>query len=444
MISETFRPVTTEMSLNDSYTDVMLLREGSMSRLFRVSKAGKYFIIKTTKDNSAMQLAMLKREYELSIKLQHYHLSHVYTYEEHSPVGPGIVMEYIDGRDLNEYLAENPDVDSRRRVFAQFLEVVSYIHKNGIIHNDLKPENILISRANDDVKLLDFGLSNSDAHYLTKSMGGTREYASPELLAQSEDIDARSDIYSIGHILRKIFPHNYRGCARKCLCVKRDDRWVNVDQLYRNFRRSGHPVFGLIIVILIGAVFGMSYLLNDGGINEAQQRELLDSLSIARDAMLKAQKDAAEAKQEASLAQQQLDSVSAVQRSAEEEQKRIEASRTDFINEFRTALNNRFKLACDSIKGVPYAEFSYRIMASYSSDLVKIKEQYLLKATDETTKALVVSAYDDCATINFNKINAMINPKSLLYYSKDSLSAEEFNFYDQLLIKHKPYRKYQP
>ena len=272
MISETFRPVTSGMNLNDSYTDVILLREGSMSRLYRVSKAGKYFIIKTTKDNTAMQLSMLKREYELSIKLQHYHLSHVYTYEEQSPVGPGIVMEYIDGRDLNEYLAENPDIDSRRRVFAQLLEVVSYIHKNGIIHNDLTPENILISRANDDVKLLDFGLSNSDAHYLTKSMGGTREYASPELLAQSEDIDARSDIYSLGHILRKMFPHNYRGCARKCLYVKREDRWVNVDQLYRNFRRSGHPVFGLIIVILIGAVLGVSYLLNDGGINEEQQR----------------------------------------------------------------------------------------------------------------------------------------------------------------------------
>ena len=75
-----------------------------MSRLYRVSKAGKYLVIKTTKDNSAMQLAMLKREYELSIKLDHYHLPHFYTYDTNTPVGPGFVMEYIDGRNLTQFL----------------------------------------------------------------------------------------------------------------------------------------------------------------------------------------------------------------------------------------------------------------------------------------------------------------------------------------------------
>lgn len=443
MISETFRPVTSGMNLNDSYTDVMLLREGSMSRLYRVSKAGKYFIIKTTKDNTAMQLSMLKREYELSIKLQHYHLSHVYTYEEQSPVGPGIVMEYIDGRDLNEYLTENPDIDSRRRVFAQLLEVVSYIHKNGIIHNDLKPENILISRANDDVKLLDFGLSNSDAHYLTKSMGGTREYASPELLAQSEDIDARSDIYSLGHILRKMFPHNYRGCARKCLCVKREDRWVNVDQLYRNFRRSGHPVFGLIIVILIGAVLGVSYLLNDGGINEEQQRELLDSLSIARDAMVKAQKDAAEAKQEATIAQQQFDSIRDVQAKTEAERQQWEETKNLAVNEMKKQLNGCYQLASDSIEKAPYMSFAYQILKNYTIKAQEIKNKYIASAADETIGSIIASTFETSNSEYSNALNNKAKSKPNMYDKIDELGVKKIEFYNSLLQKGLPFREYE-
>ncbi len=443
MISETFRPVTSGMNLNNSYTDIMPLREGSMSRLYRVSKAGKYFIIKTTKDNTAMQLAMLKREYELSIKLQHYHLSHVYTYEEQSPVGPGIVMEYIDGRDLNEYLSENPDIDSRRRVFAQLLEVVSYIHKNGIIHNDLKPENILISRANDDVKLLDFGLSNSDAHYLTKSMGGTREYASPELLAQSEDIDARSDIYSIGLILRKMFPHNYRGCARKSLCVKREDRWVNVDQLYRNFRRSGHPVFGLIIVILIGAILGVSYLLNNGGINEAQQRELLDSLSVARDAMVKAQKDAAEAKQEATIAQQQFDSIRDVQAKTEAERQQWEETKNLAVNEMKKQLNGCYQLASDSIEKTPYMSFAYQILKNYTIKAQETKNKYIASAADETIGSIIVSTFETSNSEYSNALNNKAKSKPNMYDKIDELGVKKIEFYNSLLQKGLPFREYE-
>ncbi|MBR5332635.1 MAG: serine/threonine protein kinase [Muribaculaceae bacterium] len=443
MVSETFRPVTPSFDVSGSYTDIVLLREGANMRLYRASKVGKYFAIKTTKDNLALQLAMLKREYELSIALDHYHLPHFYTFEPNLPMGPGIVMEYIDGRNLNEFLAENPSHDTRRRVFAQLLEVVAFIHKNGIVHNDLKPENILITKSNEDVKLLDFGLSNTDAHYLTKTMGCTRDYASPELLSQSDDIDARSDIYSLGKIMQLIFPRKYRSLSRKCLHENRDKRWDNVDQISRQWNKS-RRLWKYVIIAVAVALMGLILTYKIGISHKAQQRELLDSLSIAREAMVKAQKDAAEAKQEATLAQQQLDSASVVQRRTEEEQKRIETERTAFINELKTALNNRFKLAYDSIKGIPYVDFSYQIMASYCRDLVKIKEQYLLKATDETTKALVVSTYDNCATINSNKINAMINPKSSIYSCIDSLSAEEFNFYHQLLNNHKPYRKYQP
>jgi serine/threonine protein kinase len=240
--SETFRPVTVNLDTTSSFTDPVLLRETANARLYRMSKAGKHFIIKTTKDNSAMQLSILKREYEMSISFNHYHIAHHYTYETQTPIGPGIVMEYIDGRNLGEYLAENPSSDSRRRVFYQILDAVAYIHKCGIIHNDLKPENILISRANNDVKLIDFGLSDNDAHYLAKTLGCTPTYASPELLSHGSAIDARSDIYSLGRIMQLILGANTTRCLKSVsIATPTADMTTLTNSVASGSKPNSHP-----------------------------------------------------------------------------------------------------------------------------------------------------------------------------------------------------------
>lgn len=150
----------------------------------------------------------LKREYELSTGLSHPFMVNILSFEEDTPIGPGILMEYVNGRNLKEYLKEKPNLSNRITIWNQILDAVSYIHHKGIIHNDLKPENILLTYSGDNVKLLDFGLSDDDSHYLSKSLGCTIHYASPELLKlgelsaaerriQAKSLDVRSDIYSL-------------------------------------------------------------------------------------------------------------------------------------------------------------------------------------------------------------------------------------------------------
>ena len=151
----------------DCYYDFKLLKITASSKLWRASRDGKYFLIKTTKENSEHQLKMLRREYELSIGCDNPHIVHVFTYEYDLHDGDGIVMEYIEGRTLDEYLLEKPSLESRQRVFGELLSAVNYLHKRGIIHNDLKPENILITRADDTLKIIDFGLADKDAHQNT-------------------------------------------------------------------------------------------------------------------------------------------------------------------------------------------------------------------------------------------------------------------------------------
>lgn len=254
-ISETFKPVGGEMGYDSSYSMPELYAETSSAVLYRVRKAGKYFMIKIPKDNSGRSLAMLQREYELSIGLQHPNVVNVFTYEPSTVVGAGIVMEYVDGRTLEQFLAENPTPSMRCRVFEQLLQAVAYIHRRGLVHNDIKPENILITRTDNDVKLIDFGLSDSDAYYLARTLGCTRAYASPELMARDKDIDARSDIYSLGVVMKEIFGNRYSRISSRCLNTKKEKRYANAEELLSAFKHRNTPL--KLSIAILTAMFLM-------------------------------------------------------------------------------------------------------------------------------------------------------------------------------------------
>lgn len=256
---------------NDSFHDYKLLKTTSYSKLWRVSCDGKYFLIKTTKDNSEYQISMLRREYELSIGCDNPNIVHVIFYEKNTLEGDGIVMEYIEGRTLDEFLLEKPSLETRQRIFGELLSAVNYLHKKGIIHNDLKPENIIITRSDNTLKLIDFGLADNDAFYVLKTLGCTQRYASPELLSHDvrariatskQKIDARSDIYSIGIIMSEIFEGRYKRIINKCIKEKADDRFSDVAALQRkwNGRNKVWKYLAVIVILLVAAFPTYLYL----------------------------------------------------------------------------------------------------------------------------------------------------------------------------------------
>ena len=266
--SDLFTTETDPQPVINGYHDPILLITTAYASLYRISKSGRYFLIKTTKDNSPQARAMLRREYELSIGCDHPHLVHVYLFEEESPVGPGIVMEYIEGRTLDRFLAENPVPSVRRRIFGELLAVVEYLHKHGIIHNDLKPENILITRNGDNLKLIDLGLSDNDAQYLCRTPGCTPEYASPELLSGSIQPDLRSDIYSIGRLMQLLFGEKYARIVRRCLQTDRNRRFENVESLQRRWQQHNRP-WHIMLAVVVMILFLLPSLLY---LNERRSR----------------------------------------------------------------------------------------------------------------------------------------------------------------------------
>ena len=226
-------------------------------RLYLAAKAGKRFILKTS-DGRGKGLEQLKREYELSIGLSHPGLAYVFTYEDESPVGPCIVQEYVDGESLSEWLGHNPGAKERRRVVSELLSVMAYLHQKGVIHNDLKPENILIARSGGSLKLIDLGFADNDT-FADKALGGTRAYASPELLAGGR-VDARSDVYSIGLILREILSGRCSCIVRRCLQKEPGRRYESAGKLERAWKRRLLPLWISLAAAVAIALASLSYV----------------------------------------------------------------------------------------------------------------------------------------------------------------------------------------
>ena len=118
------------------------------------------------------------------------------------------VMEYLTGKTLDAVLGDKPMPLQRiSRIMDQVADALDHAHSQGLIHRDIKPSNIIVDEnRNDHVVLMDFGLvrAGQDSK-LTKTgmIVGTPEYMSPEQ-AQGEEVDYRTDIYSLGVVLYRM------------------------------------------------------------------------------------------------------------------------------------------------------------------------------------------------------------------------------------------------
>ncbi len=119
-----------------------------------------------------------------------------------------LVMEFVDGHNLRKHIKDRDlTITQMIDLTIRLCHGLDFLHQKGIVHRDIKPENFLFSRDLRAVKIVDFGLSKSNASWRTRWMkegGGTRRYMSPEQLAK-RNLDARSDIFSLGITLYELF-----------------------------------------------------------------------------------------------------------------------------------------------------------------------------------------------------------------------------------------------
>jgi serine/threonine protein kinase len=122
----------------------------------------------------------------------------------------GMVMEWIDGENLEQLLSKRQQALSRKdvwRVMGPILDAVGYAHQRGLVHRDIKPPNILLHREDNLFvpKIADFGIAKllnaGEQKTGTGEILGTIKYMAPEQIQDSKSVDHRADIYALGMTL---------------------------------------------------------------------------------------------------------------------------------------------------------------------------------------------------------------------------------------------------
>ena len=150
-----------------------------------------------------------KAEAVIQAKLNHSHIVTVFDFVATADT-LAMVMEYVEGKPLDQVIEECHGPMEPGRAIAlmrQILSAMGYAHGQGLVHRDIKPSNIAIQRLGDEeiAKVMDFGiakiLGSEKLKTATGAKMGTLAYMSPEQIRSPKNVDARSDIYSLGAVL---------------------------------------------------------------------------------------------------------------------------------------------------------------------------------------------------------------------------------------------------
>jgi serine/threonine protein kinase len=146
------------------------------------------------------------REAQAAAALDHPNICTVHEFDE-AEEKTFISMAYVEGQSLKKKIESGPlEIDEALRIATQVAEGLQEAHKKGVVHRDIKSSNIMVTEQ-DHAKIMDFGLARVAGGTLVTKEGttmGTIAYMSPEQ-ARGEEVDHRSDIWSLGVVLYEMF-----------------------------------------------------------------------------------------------------------------------------------------------------------------------------------------------------------------------------------------------
>ena len=262
--------------ISRQFTDVTILSTSEVNIVAKAKRYGRWWLLKGLNKQVANETAYIQRlrkELELLMQLEHHFVVTTFGLEMVEDLGNCIVMEYVEGTTLKEWLREKHTCKDRKRIAIQLGEAVDYIHTKGIVHRDLKPENIIITKNCNNVKLIDFGLADTCSYAILKQPAGTPQYMSPEQM-QTAVADVRNDIYSLGIVYSEMnLGYGFKHIIRRCL-KPIELRYQNVSELRNAIRKQEKitAIFAWSAIVLLVVVAAFIIVTQTLRISELRQQ----------------------------------------------------------------------------------------------------------------------------------------------------------------------------
>lgn len=258
-----------ENNFSNDYTNLRPLHSSRYgnSRIFTATCNGKKVIVKALKaecaDNADCK-ASLQQEYETTAMLDNKYIRKAIDFVQIEGLGDCIIFEYIDGKSLAEHVRVGTLSEKQvKNILAEVCDGLYYMHRNGVVHCNLNPENIMVTASDCRAKLIDIGVpetkQDADRELLIKEM----EFVAPEII-KGEEIDGRSDVYSLGKIMEFIGERNiskqFGTVATHCTQFSREQRFDSISDV-RSAISKGHSFVKIIIVAVVALIVaGLAFI----------------------------------------------------------------------------------------------------------------------------------------------------------------------------------------
>jgi serine/threonine protein kinase len=254
--------------------------ETGFSELHRASKNGRFRVYKCLKPEyrgNPLYETLLRKEFEIGYSLSHNHICEFYSFVQLPELGNCIEMEWVDGSTLEELTAKGAvDGPMALKIAGEICNALSYMHSKQVVHRDLKPSNVLVTFNGHNVKLIDFGLSDSDGHADLKQAAGTAFYAAPELLA-GQPVDNRADIYSLGRILSTLPVR--KSVAKRCCARDPGRRYFYASEVKTALERKSRLWILPLFLLLAAGIFLLLQRRGTNNIPDVQIEVASDSVT---------------------------------------------------------------------------------------------------------------------------------------------------------------------